>query len=154
MNKFIILIAILFLTSCASQSSQPYSVIKFDRVDSSDKNNVAVSIRRIDGSVKFEQNNRWFRENRVVVEPGERVLELRQRYSKTNANTLISRRSKQKRTLLLDAKPCIRYFITGQLLSDGRLKPDWQPRIIMEEPIKHCESLVNEQDKKNTKDKS
>jgi len=143
MNKYIVLILCVLLTSCASQ---PYSVIKFDRVVSSDENNIAVAIRRIDGREKFEQNNRRFSDNLAVIEPGEHVLELMPRYHS------ITR--KNKRTLLLNAKPCIRYFITGQLLSDGRLKPDWQPRIIMEEPIKHCESLVNEQDKKNTKDKS
>jgi len=165
MNKFIILIASFFLTSCASQ---PYSVIEFHTTSTlikkdfplqingdgkGNKNIFSVHLRRIDGKDQYRENYqrannnfigstpklRRFNENKAIIEPGKHVLTLRT-FSRDKRNN--------KRTFSYDFKPCIRYSIAGQALAES----DWQPKIIREELMEGCELIVKgREDKREQK---
>jgi hypothetical protein len=66
------------------------------------------------------------------IEPGRRVLTL-----STTPPTLASAGGWRNREYVLDAEPCMRYFVNAQF--DARLSSDWEPVIDFSERIAGCD---------------
>ena len=136
MKKVIIVLLSTVLMACASG---PYSVLEFSESDRTDNRNYDVVMTGLDGKLKISNTSK-------SVEPGEHFIQL--------ATTKKGRNNfSNKRNIMLETKPCVRYYITAQHESGlSTNNKDWDVRVLRTEPIKHCESLVESDSSVESKD--
>jgi hypothetical protein len=121
---FTLLAALAPFPALAGMYDQPYALFE-SGAKSQTRKEATVGISRIDG--KSPRNPR----KSDPVEPGRHVLDV----SFSSARGLTADNIKK---LEVDAKPCMRYFISARY--ESPTGPDWEPVVSHQEPIGECRS--------------
>lgn len=122
-------------------AAAPYALIETRDIDQTDTNNFQVSVRAVDGKGYFGPRHD------MKLEPGFHFIEMTAEYSSKK----IARVNHDK-SLYLNAKPCTKYFVTGQVKSD--LDKNWVIRVLGNERILSCKTKEEaEQEKLDKKAK-
>ncbi len=123
-------------------AAAPYAIIETRYVDKTDPNNFQVMVRALDGQAY------WHGLDEIKITPEVHFIEMTAAGSSTN----VAKKNYDK-SLYINAKPCFRYLVTGQLKNS--LDSDWVVRVIGAERISACKTHEEiEQGKIDKKTKS
>ena len=108
-------------------AASPYAQIETKYTDRTDTNNFQVLVLAVDGSAYLSGRDE------MKLEPGFHFIEMTAERSGTRAL-----RKNHVKSLYIVAKPCFRYYVTGQ--RSNELDFDWKVRVGEEERIKACKT--------------
>lgn len=142
MKKAAIILATLLTSACASQ---PWSEVTGDWQNVASKDQYNVNITGVNGKLKFDNQQKH------TFEPGK--VELRLTTTKQGQTVGQNLDRNRNKTVELDLKPCVRYYMGAQHESSlSSNVQDWQPVILKQETISSCEKLLDKKSEPNLKE--
>jgi len=123
-------------------ATAPYAMIETREIEKTDANNFQVRLRAVDGKAY------WDGRDEMKITPGFHFVEM----TAEKSGMKVAKKNHDK-SLYLKAKPCFRYFVSGQV--NSALDRDWTVRVLGNERILACKTKEEtEQEKIDKKAKA